>query len=130
MRSVITRRAARSNQYLVTSRKAFFGQLTPKQLFSGYILHAKQLPRYIKASRYPFTTSSILQKDMSSDEVVNAEIAASTDPAINPNAPTFFDKLVDGSIPADIIYQVRNLLPPSMLSVQRSLPCVPIGYVS
>jgi histidine triad (HIT) family protein len=38
-------------------------------------------------------------------EVSAAEAAASTDPAINPNAPTFFDKIVDKSIPADIIHE-------------------------
>lgn len=31
--------------------------------------------------------------------------AESSDPAINPNAPTFFDKLVSKEIPADIIYE-------------------------
>lgn len=31
--------------------------------------------------------------------------AESSDPAINPNAPTFFDKLVNKEIPADIIYE-------------------------
>jgi histidine triad (HIT) family protein len=38
-------------------------------------------------------------------EVVAAEIAASTDPAINPAAPTFFDKLVSKDIPANILYE-------------------------
>jgi histidine triad (HIT) family protein len=40
-----------------------------------------------------------------SNEVDLAKGAASTDPAINPNAPTFFDKLVSKEIPADIIYE-------------------------
>jgi histidine triad (HIT) family protein len=38
-------------------------------------------------------------------EVDAAAIAASTDPAINPNAPTFFDKLVSKQIPANIIFE-------------------------
>ena len=42
---------------------------------------------------------------MSSDEVSAAAIAASTDPAVNPNAPTFFDKLVSKDIPSNIIYE-------------------------
>ena len=40
-----------------------------------------------------------------SDEVSAAEQAQSTDPAINPLAPTFFDKLVSKEIPADLIYE-------------------------
>jgi hypothetical protein len=31
--------------------------------------------------------------------------AASTDPAINPAAPTFFDKIVSKEIPANVIYE-------------------------
>jgi len=102
MRSVITRTARSNHNNFV--RKVSFDQIAPK-LFSGYILHTIQPSRYHKPARY--TTSNFLQKNMSTeDEVAKAEIAASTDPAVNPNAPTFFDKLVDGSIPADIIYQV------------------------
>jgi len=40
-----------------------------------------------------------------SSEVGAAAAAASTDPAVNPNAATFFDKIVDKSIPANIIYE-------------------------
>ena len=40
-----------------------------------------------------------------SSEVDAAAAAASTDPAVNPNAATFFDKIVDKSIPAIIIYE-------------------------
>ncbi len=36
-------------------------------------------------------------------EIVNSD--SSTDPAINPNAPTFFDKLVRKEIPARIAYE-------------------------
>jgi histidine triad (HIT) family protein len=44
------------------------------------------------------------------DEVSAAAIAASTDPAINPNAPTFFDKIVSKDIPANIIYEDDHCL--------------------
>jgi hypothetical protein len=40
-----------------------------------------------------------------SSEVNAAQTAASTDPAINPYAPTFFDKIVSKDIPAKIIYE-------------------------
>ena len=40
-----------------------------------------------------------------SDEAEKAKIAASTDPAINPAAPTFFDKLVSKEIPATLLYE-------------------------
>jgi histidine triad (HIT) family protein len=47
------------------------------------------------------------QTKMSSEasEVEKARIAASTDPAVNPNAPTFFDKIVSKEIPAKIIFE-------------------------
>lgn len=38
-------------------------------------------------------------------EVDAAAIAKSSDPAINPAAPTFFDKLVAKQIPANIIFE-------------------------
>jgi diadenosine tetraphosphate (Ap4A) HIT family hydrolase len=38
-------------------------------------------------------------------EVDKSVAAASSDPAVNPNAPTFFDKLISKEIPADIIYE-------------------------
>ena len=44
------------------------------------------------------------------DEVSAAAAAASTDPAINPNAPTFFDKIVSKEIPAKIIYEDERCL--------------------
>ena len=40
-----------------------------------------------------------------SSEVEASAAAASSDPAINPAAPTFFDKLVKKEIPATIIYE-------------------------
>ena len=39
------------------------------------------------------------------DETEAAKIAASSDPAINPNAPTFFDKLVNKEIPANLLHE-------------------------
>jgi histidine triad (HIT) family protein len=42
---------------------------------------------------------------MSHQEVDAARQAASTDPAVNPNAPTFFDKIVSKQIPANIIFE-------------------------
>lgn len=38
-------------------------------------------------------------------EIDAAAAAASTDPAINPSAPTFFDKIVNKEIPAAIIHE-------------------------
>jgi histidine triad (HIT) family protein len=38
-------------------------------------------------------------------EVDAAKTAASTDPAVNPFAPTFFDKIVSKEIPAKVIYE-------------------------
>lgn len=47
-----------------------------------------------------FHLSSQLYKKM--NEVDAAAKALSSDPAINPNAPTFFDKLVSKEIPAQV----------------------------
>lgn len=40
-----------------------------------------------------------------SDEVAAAIDAKSTDPAVNPYAPTFFDKIVSKEIPSTIIFE-------------------------
>eukprot|EP00597_Dinobryon_sp_UTEXLB2267_P003984 CAMPEP_0170075996 /NCGR_PEP_ID=MMETSP0019_2-20121128/13040_1 /TAXON_ID=98059 /ORGANISM="Dinobryon sp., Strain UTEXLB2267" /LENGTH=137 /DNA_ID=CAMNT_0010287337 /DNA_START=146 /DNA_END=559 /DNA_ORIENTATION=- len=42
---------------------------------------------------------------MSVSEAEAAKIAASSDPAINPAAPTFFDKIVSKEIPSAVIYE-------------------------
>jgi hypothetical protein len=56
------------------------------------LTHA-QIPSIARASAFP-AFSRLQQRAMSSmDEVSAAQIAASTDPAINPAAPTFFDKV-------------------------------------
>lgn len=39
------------------------------------------------------------------NEMDAAQVAASSDPAINPAAPTFFDKFVSKEIPTTIIYE-------------------------
>lgn len=49
-----------------------------------------------------FHTSKIMS---TTDEVAAAAIASSSDPAINPAAPTFFDKIVSKEIPANIIFE-------------------------
>ena len=46
-----------------------------------------------------------IRKMSSNNEVDAAAAAASEDPAINPNAATFFDKIVSKEIPADIIHE-------------------------
>ena len=53
------------------------------------------------------TSSRILSRSIvnMSGEVDAALKASSTDPAINPNAPTFFDKLISKEIPSKIIYE-------------------------
>jgi len=103
MRSVITRATPLIQ---VSSKAAPLLSRPPRKLLRGYISRTQQLPISTPRLTARYTTSRLFSKVMSSDdEVAKAGIAASTDPAINPNAPTFFDKLVDGSIPADIIYQ-------------------------
>lgn len=70
---------------------------------------AAALPLVRKATPYAVYRTKLFlphYRTMSSvDEVSAAQASASTDPAINPNAPTFFDKLVSKQIPANIIYE-------------------------
>ena len=54
------------------------------------------------AQRNQYSSSSFLSMI---NEVDASAIAKSTDPAINPAAPTFFDKLVAKQIPANIIFE-------------------------
>ena len=49
--------------------------------------------------------SNLVLRKMSSNEVDLSKIAASSDPAINPNAPSFFDKIVSKEIPSTVIYE-------------------------
>ena len=61
-----------------------------------------------RSRSYFLSTSSRLIHNthhMSASEVERAAIAASTDPAINPAAPTFFDKLVSKEIPSKTLYE-------------------------
>lgn len=49
-----------------------------------------------------FTSTAVMSTH---NEMDAAHAATSTDPAVNPNAPTFFDKLVSKQIPANIIFE-------------------------
>lgn len=51
--------------------------------------------------------SALIFRNMSNivNEAEAAKVAASTDPAVNPNAPTFFDKLVNKEIPATLLHE-------------------------
>lgn len=60
---------------------------------------------FLRSAPLGLKTSSFLSMSSSSSEVDAATAAASTDPAVNPNAPTFFDKLVSKEIPSKIIYE-------------------------
>lgn len=53
----------------------------------------------INKRKFTIMSSSII------NEVDESIKASSTDPAINPNAPTFFDKIVSKDIPAKIIFE-------------------------
>ena len=68
-------------------------------------LAIKSLPLRRGIAANPFPLSFTSRSMSSSDEVSAAEIAASTDPAINPNAPSFFDKIVSKEIPSTIIHE-------------------------
>jgi histidine triad (HIT) family protein len=60
-----------------------------------------------------FTLSSarnLASKKMSESEGDKAQAAKSSDAAINPNAPTFFDKIISGEVKANIIYDDEQCL--------------------
>ena len=80
-------RLLRTGLLLLTSTNAFAFQRTSPTLSLTAL-----------NSRFSFS------RKMSS-EVDASSAAASSDPAINPKAPTFFDKLVMKEIPANIIYE-------------------------
>lgn len=61
-----------------------------------------QLPRSLARSSF---VSSTRPSSLKMSELDAAAIAASSDPAVNPAAPTFFDKLVAKEIPASILYE-------------------------
>jgi histidine triad (HIT) family protein len=81
----------------------FIGSLSLIRFSSSFIITTSS----ILTKHSAFATSAILntqiRKKMS--EVDAAAIAASTDPAVNPYAPTFFDKIVSKEIPANVIYE-------------------------
>jgi len=79
---------------------AFGARLVRRSLASPALLHTARVARHC-ALLFP---TRLYAKKMSS-EVDAAAAAASTDPAINPNAPTFFDKIVSKEIPAAIIHE-------------------------
>jgi hypothetical protein len=53
----------------------------------------------------PAPTFQRLFMSTNSEEAKAAQDAASTDAAVNPNAPTFFDKIVSKEVKANIIYE-------------------------
>ncbi len=63
------------------------------------------LSRFVVANPVNLTYRREFSQKMSNSEVEKAAIASSTDPAINPYAPTFFDKIVSKEIPAKIIFE-------------------------
>lgn len=93
----------------------FLGLTCSEALLGGGLarLHSlKPLPSLVAAAPLgtnlfsrSFTSSTALMSEANHSEVEAAKIAASTDPAINPHAPTFFDKIVKKEIPAKIIYE-------------------------
>lgn len=91
---------------LVISFLAFLSRSSHSLKFNHSLLSAKSLQSYRKLplSSGPYISSRSVTMSAKSEEEL-AAIAASTDPAINPNAPTFFDKLISKQIPANIIYE-------------------------
>lgn len=78
------------------------GQLyNSKVLTNSYSILHRISPLVSRAFRFP----NYLQMSELATEVDAARIAASTDPAVNPHAPTFFDKIVSKEIPAKVIYE-------------------------
>jgi histidine triad (HIT) family protein len=61
---------------------------------------------FILSKHSAFASRAILGTQIRKmSEVDAAAVAASTDPAVNPYAPTFFDKIVSKEIPANVIYE-------------------------
>jgi hypothetical protein len=93
MRSYLGRTLIISAIALLTRRSFAFNCLRSISLYTKF-LSDSNISSYSSCKR--MSTNS---------EVDAAAIAASTDPAINPNAPTFFDKIISGQIPAKVIYE-------------------------
>lgn len=76
--------------------------------YQPYFINSSQV-RALSLVNSAFATYNerlVVQRRMSSyNEVDAASIAASTDPAINPSALTFFDKIVSKEIPSQIIHE-------------------------
>lgn len=81
-------------------------RLTKSVLFTAAALTLPSF-RYSfrSASKLPFNFSSNCRMSTGQSEVDAALINASTDPAINPKAPTFFDKLIKKEISANILFE-------------------------
>lgn len=73
----------------------------------GFLSHSSisfRVPHFsVFTPSFQIIACSMSSQDKS--EVEAAKVAESTDPAINPYAPTFFDKIVSKQIPANIIYE-------------------------
>ena len=82
---------------------AIFFERNPTALRSTSRLLSCQAS-YLHTHRF-YQTKTKLTMSNSNSEVDAAQVATSTDPAINPAAPTFFDKLTSKEIPADIIHE-------------------------
>lgn len=80
-----------------------FGLILP--VACRHFVTAAAVPSFTKSK---FTVIPALRSKMS--EVDAAAIAASTDPAINPAAPTFFDKIISKDIPSTIIHEDEHCL--------------------
>jgi hypothetical protein len=79
----------------------------------SYLLQAqgpKQFPNHRRLALFRMSSSEVNAAKVSDFQVCICtylvfQIAASTDPAINPFAPTFFDKIVKKEIPSTIIFE-------------------------
>lgn len=76
----------------------------PLKLVTAFL--ASPLTSTFSRSQQQFNNNfRLMSASGESSEVLKADIAASTDPAVNPFAPTFFDKLVKKEIPSTVIYE-------------------------
>jgi histidine triad (HIT) family protein len=72
---------------------------------TSLIFSKKLYKENTKVLNFKFNKRSFTVMSSIINEVDESIKASSTDPAVNPNAPTFFDKLVSKDIPADIIFE-------------------------
>ena len=69
-----------------------------------FIRSVEKFGKYYKNTKLSYNITKFHMSNIV-NEVEAAKLAASSDPAINPNAPTFFDKLVSKEIPSTTIYE-------------------------